>query len=205
VLPPAMEALGSQAPATRPAKGVPLPVEPVAWLLCPSLGELRRRGRRAMYLRPCLGERRCWGSRAMPPRPCLGELRRRPAAHPRNPSAGLPATRTEKTRRCPHPGARDWICRLPAPEVLVRTDSAAPRRPSRTARRRQRRNTRRRETGSGRIGDWGWDELGIGENCGEFFAKCQGGEAAGSHFFWLPLSHSAPVTAKKGASSPKPF
>jgi hypothetical protein len=32
VPPPAMEALGGQAPAARPAKGVPLPVEPAAWL-----------------------------------------------------------------------------------------------------------------------------------------------------------------------------
>jgi hypothetical protein len=46
---------------------------------------------------------------------------------------------------------------------------------------------------------------GLGKIVGSFFAKCQGGEAAGSHFFWLPLSDSAPVTAKKGASSPKPF
>jgi hypothetical protein len=119
---------------------------------CPSLGELRRWGRRAMYLRPCLGERWCWGSRAMPPHPCLGELRRRPAAHPRGPSAGLPATRMETTCRWPHPGASDWICRLPAPEVLFRTDPSAPCRPSRAARHHQRRNAR--ETGS--------DGLGIG-------------------------------------------
>jgi hypothetical protein len=97
VPPPAMEALGGQAPAARPAKGVLLPVEPAAWLflaapsaLVPKPGETPALGKKGHVSAPMPGGALVLGKPGHAPAPMPGGAPAAASSAPKGPVSGPP-------------------------------------------------------------------------------------------------------------------
>jgi hypothetical protein len=97
VPPPAMEALGGQAPAARPAKAVPLPVEPAPWLflaapsgLVPKLGGALAPERKGHVPAPVPGGAPVLGKPGHAPAPMPGGAPAAASSAPKGPVSGPP-------------------------------------------------------------------------------------------------------------------